>query len=88
MKVALINYNIGTMNQEISLFNFSDLISGLIFQKNIPCDFNNLEEALLKLKEEYSDLHFSIVNNKSLGKDISKKIQIPLFDNILEKKEK
>ena len=88
MKVALINYNIGIMNQEISLFDFSDLISGLVFQENLPCDFNHLEEALLKLKEEYSDLHFSIVNNKSLGKDISKKIQIPLFDNILEKKEK
>ena len=88
MKVALINYNIGIMNQEISLFDFSEIITGLVFQKNLPCDFNHLEETLLKLKKEYNDLHFSIVNNKSLGKDISKKTQIPLFDNIIEKKEK
>lgn len=82
MIIGLMYLNLGVIEQQLRIMEYSPNSSKLNELEVISTTLENLKNTCKELKDKYSDFHLSIINDKETEKEISMQLEIPTIDII------
>lgn len=82
--VVLLSIRHGIMNQLLQIFFVNDAIAGMTYLTEVLSTIEELENTIQRLNEEYPNLYINILNDKELENEISKKLNIPKWEDRLK----
>ena len=80
MHIALCSIKMGVINQLIQVFSINETLAGMLYQTEKTCTIDNLENTIQELNKEYPNLYINILNDKEIEDEISKKLNIPKWE--------
>ena len=82
MIIGLMYLNLGVIEQQLRIMEYSPNSSKLNELEVISTTLENLKSTCKELKDKYSNFHLSIINDKETEKEISMQLEIPTIDII------